>query len=209
MVRVESVGAATPGEARWYRGGHALRPRGRRVFIWCRFMSQDEPALFPKHYDPDAAERRLQLSWKKQGVYNFEPSKNAPVFSIDTPPPTVSGELHLGHVYSYSQADFIARFWRMNGLNVFYPMGFDDNGLPTERLVERSIGIRADEVGRNTFIEKCLQVSEEAEIEYERLWRRMAISIDWRYTYRTIDDLSRRTSQWSFIDFGVMGIRTL
>ena len=163
-------------------------------------MSQGEPAPFPKHYDPGAAERRLQRSWQKEGIYHFEPHKNAPVFSIDTPPPTVSGELHLGHVYSYSQADFIARFWRMNGFNVFYPMGFDDNGLPTERLVERSRGIHADEVGRNAFIEKCLQVSEEAEVEYERLWRRMAISIDWRYTYRTIDELSRRTSQWSFID---------
>ncbi len=169
-------------------------------------MSQGEPAPFPKRYDPGAAERRLQRSWQKEGIYHFEPHRSAPVFSIDTPPPTVSGELHLGHVYSYSQADFIARFWRMNGFNVFYPMGFDDNGLPTERLVERSAGIHADEVGRNAFIEKCLQVSEEAEVEYERLWRRMAISIDWRYTYRTIDELSRRTSQWSFIDLYRKGL---
>ena len=169
-------------------------------------MSPDESAPLPKHYDPDAIERRLQLSWQKEGIYHFEPGRSAPVFSIDTPPPTVSGELHLGHVYSYSQADFMARFWRMNGFNVFYPMGFDDNGLPTERLVERSAGINADEVGRNTFIEKCLQVSQEAEVEYEGLWKRMAISIDWRYTYRTIDELSRRTSQWSFIDLYRKGL---
>ena len=169
-------------------------------------MFQDEAEHWPKHYDPDAVERRLQRSWQKEGVYRFDPRSSAPVFSIDTPPPTVSGELHLGHVYSYSQADFFARFWRMNGFNVFYPMGFDDNGLPTERLVERSRGIFADKVGREAFIEECLQVSEEAEVEYETLWKRMAISIDWRYTYRTIDELSRRTSQWSFIDLYRKGL---
>ncbi len=169
-------------------------------------MSRDEHVPIPKHYNPDTAECRLQRFWQREGVYHFIPERRAPVFSIDTPPPTISGELHLGHVYSYSQADFIARFWRMNGFNVFYPMGFDDNGLPTERLVERHMGIHADEVGRSAFIEKCLQVSEEAEVEYERLWRRMAISIDWRYTYRTIDELSRRTSQWSFIDLYRKGL---
>jgi valyl-tRNA synthetase len=159
-----------------------------------------------KRYKPNEVEPRLQASWREAGVYHFDPQAQGPVYSIDTPPPTVSGHLHLGHVYSYSHADFMARFWRMSGYNVFYPMGYDDNGLPTERLVERRLGIRAIEVGREAFIEKCLQVSEEEERAYEALWQRLGLSIDWRYTYRTIDDLSRRTCQLSFIDLYKKGL---
>lgn len=154
----------------------------------------------PKRYDPSEAEQAMIERWQEEGVYHFDPEQEGPVYSIDTPPPTVSGKLHLGHVYSYSHADFLARFWRMRGHRVFYPMGYDDNGLPTERLVERQLGIAATDVGRRAFIEKCLQVSEEAEEDYEALWKRLGLSIDWRYTYRTIDDLSRRTSQLSFLD---------
>ena len=84
-----------------------------------------------KRYNPRTAEPRLEAQWQEQGIYHFEPDSAGPVYSIDTPPPTVSGHLHLGHVYSYSHTDFFARFWRMNGKRVFYPMGFDDNGLPT------------------------------------------------------------------------------
>ena len=153
-----------------------------------------------KHYKPGENEPHLMEEWQAQGVYHFEPGKPGPVYSIDTPPPTVSGHLHLGHVYSYSHADFIARFRRMNGDNVYYPMGYDDNGLPTERLVEKRLGITAAQVGRPAFIEKCLQVSEEAEKDYQALWQRLGLSIDWRYTYRTIDEHSRRTSQRSFIE---------
>jgi valyl-tRNA synthetase len=159
-----------------------------------------------KRYKPNEVEPRLQAGWQEAGVYHFDLQGEGPVYSIDTPPPTVSGHLHLGHVYSYSHADFMARFWRMNGYNVFYPMGYDDNGLPTERLVERRLGIRATEVGREAFIEKCLQVSEEEEQAYEALWQRLGLSIDWRYTYRTIDGLSRRTCQLSFIDLYKKGL---
>ncbi|MBN1813308.1 MAG: valine--tRNA ligase [Anaerolineae bacterium] len=159
-----------------------------------------------KRYKPNEVEPRLQVSWQEAGVYHFDPQAQGPVYSIDTPPPTVSGHLHLGHVYSYSHADFMARFWRMNGHNVFYPMGYDDNGLPTERLVEQRLGVRATDVGREAFIEKCLQVSEEEERAYEALWQRLGLSIDWRYTYRTIDDLSRRTCQLSFIDLYRKGL---
>lgn len=154
----------------------------------------------PKRYNPKTAEPRLRDEWQVEGVYHFQPDDPRPVYSIDTPPPTVSGHLHLGHVYSYSHADFIARFWRMRGRNVYYPMGFDDNGLPTERLVEKRLGVHAAEIGRRKFIEKCLQVSEEAEKDYEALWKRLGLSVDWRYTYRTIDEQSRRTSQYSFLD---------
>jgi valyl-tRNA synthetase len=143
----------------------------------------------PKRYNPELAEPRLQAYWQESGIYHFSPENAGPVYSIDTPPPTVSGHLHLGHVYSYSHTDFIARFWRMNGYNIFYPMGYDDNGLPTERLVE-----------------KCLEISAKAEADYQALWQRLGLSIDWRYSYRTIDDLSRRTSQLSFLDLYRKGL---
>jgi valyl-tRNA synthetase len=160
----------------------------------------------PKHYHPNAVEPRLQSYWQEAGVYHFDPGAEGPVYSIDTDPPTVSGHLHLGHAYSYSHTDFMARFWRMNGFNVFYSMGYDDNGLPTERLVERRLGVTAIDVGRKAFIGKCLEVGVEEEKNYEALWQRLGLSIDWRYTYRTIDELSRRTSQLSFLDLYRKGL---
>lgn len=159
-----------------------------------------------RRYHPRTAEPQMQAVWHGKGVYHFDPQAAGPVYSIDTPPPTVSGHLHLGHVYSYSHTDFLARFWRMNGYRVFYPMGYDDNGLPTERLVERRLGIRPTEVGREAFIERCLQVSEEEEARYQALWQRLGLSIDWRYTYRTIDERSRRISQLSFLDLHRKGL---
>jgi valyl-tRNA synthetase len=152
-----------------------------------------------KRYDPQEAEPRLQSGWQRAGIYHFLVPSDKPVYSIDTPPPTVSGHLHLGHCYSYTHPDLIARFWRMRGYNVFYPMGYDDNGLPTERLVERRFGILAAQIGRGAFIEKCLQVSEETEVEYQALWQRLGLSVDWRYNYRSVDAKSRRVSQLSFI----------
>lgn len=160
----------------------------------------------PKSYNPIESEPRLVEAWQQSGVYHFDLESNAPVYSIDTPPPTVSGNLHLGHVYSYTHTDLIARFWRMRGRNVFYPMGFDDNGLPTERLVEKRLHTTAQQVGRQVFIQKCLQVSEEAEVEYRQLWQRLGLSIDWRYTYRTIEERARRISQRSFIDLYRQGL---
>lgn len=159
-----------------------------------------------KRYDASSAEPELHQFWQTSDTYAFDRGSQKPAYAIDTPPATVSGKLHLGHVYSYSQADFLARFWRMNGYNVFYPMGFDDNGLPTDRYIERLLGITAAQVGRSAFIERCLEISEEAERDYKALWQRLGLSIDWRYTYRTIDDLSRRTSQWSFIDLHRKGL---
>jgi len=160
----------------------------------------------PKRYNPNTVEPRLQAEWLDKGVYHYQPDSQAPVYAVDTPPPTVSGYLHLGHVYSYTHTDVMARFWRMKGHNVFYPMGFDDNGLPTERLVERQLGICALDVGREAFIEHCLTISDEAEKDYEALWQRLGLSIDWRYSYRTIGELARKTSQWSFIDLYRKGL---
>jgi valyl-tRNA synthetase len=165
------------------------------------FLCAKEMAMtLPRRYHPAEAEPRLARFWQEQGTYHFDPASDAPVYSIDTPPPTVSGYLHLGHVYSYSHPDFIARFWRMNGHNVYYPMGYDDNGLPTERLVEKQTGRTAEEMGREAFIAACLELTVEFEREYQALWQRLGLSIDWRYTYRTIDDLSRTTAQRSFLD---------
>jgi valyl-tRNA synthetase len=159
-----------------------------------------------KTYNPHECEALIQAFWQEQGIYHFDPASEAPVYSIDTPPPTVSGSLHLGHLYSYSHPDFIARFWRMNGRNVFYPMGFDDNGLPTERLVEKRLGLHAREIGRTAFIQKCLELSRDVEQEYQAIWQRLGLSIDWRYTYRTIDKHSRLLCQLSFINLYRRGL---
>ena len=171
------------------------------------FIDDDEHSVnmegimsLPKRYDASTAEPGLQVFWQNSGSYRFSTEDDRPVYAIDTPPATVSGQLHLGHTSSFSQTDFLARFWRMNGYNVFYPMGFDDNGLPTDRYVEKRLGITAQQVGRRAFIEKCLEVSDEAERDYKALWQRIGLSVDWRHSYRTIDDLSRRTSQMSFLD---------
>lgn len=160
----------------------------------------------PKRYNPKTREPEIAAWWQEQGIYHFDPGSDAPPYAIDTPPPTVSGHLHLGHTYSYSHTDFMARYFRMRGHNVYYPMGYDDNGLPTERLVQKWEGTTAQDVGRPAFIEACLRVSEEAEKEYQALWQRLGLSVDWRYTYRTIDDNARRLSQWSFVDLARRGL---
>src|SRR5215469_3441353 len=161
---------------------------------------KEEIMSLPRRYEPGAAEPQLQETWQTSKTYHFSRSSSHPVYSIDTPPATVSGRLHLGHAHSFTQTDFFARFWRMNGYDVFYPMGFDDNGLPTDRYVEKLLGITAGQIGRRAYIEKCLEVSEEKEKEYRALWQRLGLSVDWNHSYRTIDDLSRRTSQVSFLD---------
>lgn len=163
-------------------------------------MKRQREMPLSNRFDPQLIETALQEDWYGSDIFHFDPNREERIFSIDTPPPTVSGELHLGHVYSYAQTDFIARFWRMRGFNVLYPMGFDDNGLPTERLVERELGIRAANLARPDFVERCLQVSEAAEREYEHLWKRLGLSVDWRIVYRTIDERSRRVAQESFLD---------
>ena len=155
----------------------------------------------PKKYDHAEIERARQLKWEENGVYRW--NENAPHdenFVVDTPPPTVSGLLHMGHVFSYVQADFVARYRRMKGENVFYPMGFDDNGLPTERLVEKVKKIRAHAMPREEFIAVCEQVSEDARKEFRSLFTSVALSVDWRQEYHTISRESRALSQMSFID---------
>ena len=119
---------------------------------------------------------------------------------IDTPPPTVSGSLHIGHVFSYSQADTIARFQRMRGMNVFFTVGFDDNGLPTERLVEKTMGVRAADMKREEFVALCFETVKHFEDEFRQLFERAAFSYDWTQVYQTISPLAWKISQMSLLD---------
>jgi valyl-tRNA synthetase len=161
---------------------------------------------FPQRYTAAEAERRWQDTWARERLYEFNPDDPRPIFAIDTPPPTVSGDIHIGHVYSYVQAEAMIRFWRMQGYNVYYPFGFDDNGLPTERFVEKKRGIRARDLNRADFIAACLEVSREVEDRFEDFWKGLGMSVDWRLRYSTIDPTARRTSQWSFIDLYRKGL---
>ena len=110
-----------------------------------------------KKYDFQKVEQELEQMWQEKEIYKYQNGKEKKIFSIDTPPPTVSGKLHIGHVFSYTQAEMIARFKRMQGYDVFYPFGFDDNGLPTERLVEKDEKIRANQMPRSEFRSKCIK----------------------------------------------------
>lgn len=157
--------------------------------------------VFPKNYDINIVEKKWQDSWEDSGIYKWDPSfPREKTFVIDTPPPTVSGLLHMGHVFSYTQTDIIARYQRMKGKTVFYPMGFDDNGLPTERLVEKERNVKGYNMERSEFIAICKEVVKEAEKEFKTLFKGVALSIDWDQEYQTISDRSKTLSQLSFLD---------
>ncbi len=157
--------------------------------------------MFDANYSHLISEPKWQKKWLESSLYDWnieEPRDNS--FVIDTPPPTVSGLLHMGHVFSYAQTDFIARFKRMRGFNVFYPIGFDDNGLATERLVEKIKDIKAGQMHREEFRKICSEVVVEAEEEFRGLFREIALSVDWQQEYRTVSDKTIKISQMSFID---------
>ncbi len=152
-----------------------------------------------KNYDFKQAEKQMQNFWKENSIYSFDWKSQNEIYSIDTPPPTVSGSLHIGHIFSYTQAEMIARFKRMQGCNVFYPFGFDDNGLPTERLVEKDEGILAKNLPRSEFVKRCTAVSAKYEEEFKDLWQSLGFSVDWSLQYETINPTVQRISQKSFI----------
>ncbi len=158
-----------------------------------------------KKYDFKKTEEELKKMWEENGIYRFRNGRERKIYSIDTPPPTVSGKLHIGHVFSYTQAEMIARFKRMQGYDVFYPFGFDDNGLPTERLVEKDEKIRANLLPRSEFRSKCISTIGKYESEFKDLWKRLGFSVDWDLQYQTISDLSQRISQKSFIELAKNG----
>lgn len=152
-----------------------------------------------KNYDFKQVEKQMQNLWKENSIYSFDWKSQNEIYSIDTPPPTVSGSLHIGHIFSYTQAEMIARFKRMQGCNVFYPFGFDDNGLPTERLVEKDEGILAKNLPRSEFVKRCTAVSAKYEEEFKDLWQSLGFSVDWSLQYETINPTVQRISQKSFI----------
>ncbi len=146
-------------------------------------------------------EEKWRAFWEKEGIFKFDLKSKKKIYSVDTPPPTVSGKMHIGHAASYSQQDFLIRYKRMAGFNVFYPFGTDDNGLPTERLVEKTKGIRASDMPRDKFVQLCMKLlKEKFQQEYLEDWKRIGISCDWDILYSTIDDNSRKIAQWSFLD---------
>ncbi len=154
-----------------------------------------------KQYQFKEAESALQTFWDDNNVYALgENDLNKVLFSIDTPPPTVSGSLHIGHVFSYTQTDIIARYKRMSGYKVFYPFGFDDNGLPTERYVEKKRGIKGSAMDRSAFIAVCIEESQEAAKQFTALWKKLGISAYWKKTYSTISPEVRKISQQLFLD---------
>jgi len=154
-----------------------------------------------KNYDPKVSEPRWQKFWEDEGVYWFNPDSTREVYSVDTPPPTVSGKMHLGHAFSYSQQDFIVRFKRMQGFSIFYPFGTDDNGIPTERLVEKMKNVRARDMNRADFVKLCLKtLEEELRPKYISDWKRIGMSCDWRIFYTTINEHCQKISQKSFLD---------
>src|SRR6187402_1070308 len=178
----------------------------------------EKPAL-------EGLEDSLAARWERDGTYRFDRAKSRPeIYSVDTPPPTVSGSLHVGHVFSFTHTDLVVRYQRMRGRECFYPMGWDDNGVPTERRVENFYGIRCDPslpydpdfqppaerpkgnrrddlvpCSRQNFIDQCYGLTAEDERAFEDLFRHLGLSVDWTLTYTTINDHSRRTSQQAFL----------
>ncbi len=177
-------------------------------------QAPDKPSL-------DGLEDKWARVWDEQGTFDFDRSATREqVFSIDTPPPTVSGSLHVGHVFSYTHTDCIARYQRMRGKAVYYPMGWDDNGLPTERRVQNYFGVRCDPsvaydpdfappatpdakrqvpVSRRNFIALCEQLTAQDEKAFEAVWRQLGLSVDWSTLYTTISDDSRAVAQKAFL----------
>ena len=173
-------------------------------------------------YDHLEAEQKYQKKWAEEQTYKYSPDSEKQTFIIDTPPPTVSGSLHIGHIFSYTQTDILARFHRMRGKNVFYPMGWDDNGLPTEKRAQQLYAIQCDPkknydphfkaektsekkptyktVSRKNFLEICAKQVSEDEAKYKKLWNHISLSVDWSRTYKTISPYAQTLAQLSFLD---------
>ncbi|MCC6491332.1 MAG: valine--tRNA ligase [Candidatus Hydrogenedentes bacterium] len=180
----------------------------------------------PKNYAPETLEEAWRAEWEKKDIYAWDPTKTREeTFVVDTPPPTVSGSLHVGHLFSYSHQDFIVRFQRMRGKNVFFPIGWDDNGLPTERRVQNLYNVKCEPhlhydpnfkgergrkgdhtpISRRNFIELCQEVTRQDEEAFRHLWSRLGLSYDWDQEYATIDEHCRRISQLSFLELLAKG----
>ena len=155
--------------------------------------------MLDKKYNSLEKEEKWLNYWKENKIYEFKPDQRK-VYSIDTPPPTVNGKIHIGHIFSYSQAEMIARYKRISGYNVFYPFGFDDNGLPSERLVEKEQGKKAHEIGRENFSKLCYETTDKYEAEFQDLFSKLGVSTDWSMHYKTVSPSTIKISQNSFLD---------
>ncbi len=170
-------------------------------------MGKIKQELIEKDYDHDAVERDCWSLWNETRIYDYAPRDDCELFSIDTPPPYVSAaHLHVGHAMSYAQAEFVVRYKRMRGFNVFYPMGFDDNGLPTERYVEQTHNVNKSNITREKFRELCIEETALGAKSYEEMWKGLGLSVDWSLKYSTIDPHCQRTSQKSFLDLYKKGL---
>lgn len=155
--------------------------------------------MLDKKYNAEEKENKWLNYWKENKVYEFK-SDQREVFSIDTPPPTVNGKIHIGHIFSYTQTEMMARYKRLRGYNIFYPFGFDDNGLPSERLVEKEQGKKAHEIGREEFSKLCYETTDKYEAEFKELFSKMGVSTDWNIAYKTVSPSTIKISQRSFLD---------
>ena len=155
--------------------------------------------MLDKKYNSLEKEEKWLNYWKENKIYEFKLDQRK-VYSIDTPPPTVNGKIHIGHIFSYSQAEMIARYKRISGYNVFYPFGFDDNGLPSERLVEKEQGKKAHEIGRENFSKLCYETTDKYEAEFQDLFSKLGVSTDWSMHYKTVSPSTIKISQNSFLD---------
>jgi valyl-tRNA synthetase len=158
-----------------------------------------------ERYDPKAAEPKWIAYWEKERIFAFDPEAKGAPYAIDTPPPTVSGKMHIGHAFSYAQQDILARYKRLRGFNVFYPFGTDDNGLPTERLVEKMKDVKGSKMDRQEFIKLCQDTLKEIRPAFISDWKRIGMSCDFDLCYSTIDNNCQRISQWSFLDLQKQG----
>lgn len=191
-------------------------------------MTDEKKKEFPKAYNHQDAETKWQKNWEESGIYKWNPDiARKDTYIVDTPPPTVSGSLHVGHAFSYAQTDVLVRYQRMKGKNIFYPMGWDDNGLPTERRAQNVYNISCDPylphnpnwkpdkqkkskdnepVSRLNFIKACEMVTAEDEKAFESTWRKLGLSVDWTQIYTTIGDHCRKISQLSFVELAENGL---
>ena len=159
----------------------------------------------PKRYDPKQSEKKWQEYWQNEGINKFDPENKEKIYSIDTPPPTMSGNMHIGHAFSYAQNDFIARFQRKRGRNVFFPFGVDDNGIASERFVEKENNVKSTDMERSEFTKLVIKTLDKVRPGFVQDWKDLGVSCDWDLFYSTIQDQSRRISQKSFIDLYKQG----
>ncbi len=155
--------------------------------------------MLDKKYNAEEKEKKWLDYWKENKIYEFK-RNGKEIYSIDTPPPTVNGKIHIGHIFSYTQTEMLARYKRLRGYNIFYPFGFDDNGLPSERLVEKEQGKRAHEIGREAFSKLCYETTDKYEAEFQDLFSKMGVSTDWNIHYKTVAPSTIKISQTSFLD---------